>query len=112
MILSKQKIVTTTDLKIDRMDYSSEKLRKLQLVQLLSLLEIKRICDKHNIQYTPIGGTLLGTIRHKGFIPWDNDIDVGMLREEYNKFLEVAKNELRPDFFCRHTKQIQTILKQ
>jgi lipopolysaccharide cholinephosphotransferase len=83
------------------MEYSSEKLRKLQLVQLLSLLEIKRICDKHNIHYTPIGGTLLGTVRHKGFIPWDDDIDVGMLREEYNKFLEVAKNELRPEFFLQ-----------
>ena len=83
------------------MECSSERLRKLQLVQLLSLLEIKRICDKHNIHYTPIGGTLLGTIRHKGFIPWDDDIDVGMLREEYNKFLEVAKDELRPEFFLQ-----------
>lgn len=83
------------------MECSSERLRKLQLVQLLSLLEIKRICDKHNIHYTPIGGTLLGTVRHKGFIPWDDDIDVGMLREEYNKFLEVAKNELRPEFFLQ-----------
>lgn len=83
------------------MECSSERLRKLQLVQLLSLLEIKRICDKHNIHYTPIGGTLLGTVRHKGFIPWDDDIDVGMLREEYNKFLEVAKDELRPEFFLQ-----------
>lgn len=83
------------------MEYSSERLRKLQLVQLLPFLEIKRICDKHNIHYTPIGGTLLGTVRHKGFIPWDDDIDVGMLREEYNKFLEVAKNELRPEFFLQ-----------
>ncbi len=83
------------------MECSSERLRKLQLVQLLSFLEIKRICDKHNIHYTPIGGTLLGTVRHKGFIPWDDDIDVGMLREEYNKFLEVAKDELRPEFFLQ-----------
>jgi lipopolysaccharide cholinephosphotransferase len=83
------------------MEYSPERLRKLQLVQLLPFLEIKRICDKHNIHYTPIGGTLLGTVRHKGFIPWDDDIDVGMLREEYNKFLEVAKDELRPEFFLQ-----------
>jgi lipopolysaccharide cholinephosphotransferase len=83
------------------MEYSSERLRKLQLVQLLSLLEIKRLCDKHKIHYTPIGGTLLGTVRHKGFIPWDDDIDVGMLREEYNKFLDVAKDELRPGFFLQ-----------
>jgi len=83
------------------MECSPERLRKLQLVQLLSFLEIRRICDKHNIHYTPIGGTLLGTVRHKGFIPWDDDIDVGMLREEYNKFLEVAKNELRPEFFLQ-----------
>ena len=83
------------------MECSPERLRKLQLIQLLPFLEIKRICDKHNIHYTPIGGTLLGTVRHKGFIPWDDDIDVGMLREEYNKFLEVAKDELRPEFFLQ-----------
>ena len=83
------------------MEYNEETLNKLKKVQLLSLLEIIRICNKYNITYTPIGGTLLGTIRHKGFIPWDDDIDVGMLRTEYDRFLEVAKNELRPEFFLQ-----------
>lgn len=83
------------------MECDEETLNKLKKVQLLSLLEIIRICNKYHITYTPIGGTLLGTIRHKGFIPWDDDIDVGMLRTEYDRFLEVAKNELRPEFFLQ-----------
>ena len=83
------------------MGFDEDTLRKLKKVQLLTLLEIKRICDKYDIKYTPIGGTLLGTIRHQGFIPWDDDIDVGMLRSEYNRFIEAAKKELRPEFFLQ-----------
>lgn len=56
--------------------------------------EVVRICDKHNLKYYMLGGTMLGAIRHKGFIPWDDDIDLGMPRDDYEKFLELAQQEL------------------
>lgn len=78
-----------------------EKLRSLQLIELKILLEVKRICEKHSINYFLIGGTLLGSVRHHGFIPWDDDIDIGMLREDYVKFLDVALTELGSDFYLQ-----------
>ena len=74
---------------------SSEDLRRMQLLELEALKEFDRVCRKHNIKYVLSSGTMLGAIRHKGFIPWDDDADVSMLREEYNKFTAVA-NELDP----------------
>lgn len=70
------------------------KIKSIQNILLLYLLEIDRICRKHHIKYFLAGGTLLGAIRHKGFIPWDDDADVMMLREDYNKFLKVVQSEL------------------
>ena len=59
-----------------------------------SLEEFDRICRNHNLRYYAYYGTLLGTIRHKGFIPWDDDIDVAMFREDYNRFIHIAPQEL------------------
>lgn len=57
------------------------------------LKEIDRICRKHKIQYLMDAGTLLGAVRHKGFIPWDDDADVAFTRENYEKFKTVVRNE-------------------
>jgi len=69
-------------------------LRAVQLTQLELLQEVDRICRKCDIHYNIIAGTLLGAVRHRGFIPWDDDADVALLREEYDKFCEVCKTEL------------------
>lgn len=61
--------------------------------------ELDRICKKHGIKYYAEGGTLLGAARHKGFIPWDDDMDFAMLRDDYNKFCEVAPKEVESPFF-------------
>lgn len=73
---------------------TNDQLKRLQTIQMDMLLEVKRICGKHNIQYSLIGGTLLGAIRHKGYIPWDDDADIGMLREDYERFRIVCETEL------------------
>ena len=79
-------------------------LRALQLIELEGLKEIDRICRKYNIKYSLGGGTCLGQVRHGGFIPWDDDIDIDMTTENYRKFLEVAQKELNPNkFFLRCT---------
>ena len=76
-----------------------KELRAVQLAELYILKEIKRICVKYDIKYFLVGGTMLGAVRHKGFIPWDDDIDIAMVKEEYDKFLSIAPNELGDEFF-------------
>lgn len=76
-------------------------LRKAQNIMVEMLCEIDRICKKHNIEYYISDGTLLGAIRHKGFIPWDDDLDISMTRENYNKFQKVAIKEISKDYFVQ-----------
>ncbi|MDQ0974606.1 lipopolysaccharide cholinephosphotransferase [Neobacillus niacini] len=66
----------------------------LHQVDLDIVKEVIAICEKHDFTYYMLGGTMLGAIRHKGFIPWDDDIDLGIPRKDYDKFLEVAPREL------------------
>ena len=77
----------------------NETLRKLQLIELEMLIEVDRICKKNDIKYNLIGGTLLGAVRHGGFIPWDDDADVAMLRPEYEKFCEACNKDLNEQKF-------------
>ncbi len=76
-------------------------LRQVQLTQLEILTEVDKICRKHNIKYFLISGTLLGAVRHKGFIPWDDDVDIGMHRKDYDLFLEIAGRTLAKKYFCQ-----------
>lgn len=69
-------------------------IEKLHDVDLAIVKEVISICDNYNLKYYMLGGTMLGAIRHKGFIPWDDDIDLGMPREDYERFLIIAPKEL------------------
>lgn len=86
--------------------YKKLQLRRCQLKQLSMLEEIDRICQKHHIGYWLDGGTLLGAVRHKGFIPWDDDIDIAMRQEDLQRFIEVAPQEL-PDTLYLQSRQTE-----
>lgn len=80
---------------------NEDQLQKIHTLELKIALEIKRICEKNDIRYFLTAGTLLGAVRHGGFIPWDDDMDIGMLRNDYNKFIEVCKKDLGNEFFLQ-----------
>lgn len=73
-------------------------IQSVKCAQLDLLIELKRLCEKYEINYFLIGGTLIGAIRHDGFIPWDDDIDVGMLRSDYEKFRVVCAKDLCSEY--------------
>lgn len=77
-------------------------LKRLQEAELEILLAISETCEKAQVNWWMDSGTALGAMRHSGFIPWDDDIDVGMVREDYDRFLEAAP-ELLPEGFSLHT---------
>lgn len=92
-----------------------QQLRRLQLTELEILKVIDDICRKYNISYSLYAGTLLGAVRHQGFIPWDDDLDICMSRADYNRFYEawdkerpagylLQNKENSPDFTCSFTK--------
>jgi lipopolysaccharide cholinephosphotransferase len=83
----------------DEREKGETPLRQCQSVMLRMLKIFDYLCNKHRIQYFLVGGSLLGAIRHQGFIPWDDDLDVGMTRREYEKFVQYAVPELPQDIF-------------
>ena len=72
-------------------------MREEQQIMLSILKEFDRICRKNNLSYWLCSGTLLGAVRHKGFIPWDDDIDVSMERKDFEIFKKIALKDLRKD---------------
>ncbi|WP_172119757.1 LicD family protein [Actinomyces faecalis] len=73
-------------------------LRRVQRATTLVLAELHRVCTQLGLEYAVYGGTAIGAVRHQGFIPWDDDADVCMAREDYERFLELAPAHLRPGF--------------
>lgn len=86
------------------MNNFSYDLREIQKIEYTILCELDRICRNHNIAYFLDSGTAIGAVRHNGFIPWDDDIDVGMMREDYERFLEIAPGELNSKYFLESYK--------
>lgn len=80
-------------------EYDPWQLRELQRISTLILAEMDRVCSGLDIPYFIYAGTAIGSIRHGGFIPWDDDIDIGMFRSDYERFLEEAPSALGADFY-------------
>ena len=86
--------------------FKQQQLRSCQLKQLSILEEIDRICQKHHIGYWLDGGTLLGAVRHGGFIPWDDDIDIAMRKEDMERFIQIAPKELSGGLILQLPKKV------
>lgn len=74
-------------------EYDAETLQELKKMELELLRDFQELCDRHGLEYFAGGGTAIGAVRHQGFIPWDDDIDVNLYRDDYEKFLKYAKEE-------------------
>lgn len=94
-------------MKEDLSHYNADgtELRKLQLKMLNILVVVTDICKKHNLPYWISGGTLLGAKRHGGFIPWDDDIDIELMRKDYKKLLKILPKELPTDLYLQTPKE-------
>lgn len=80
-------------------DITAEDARGLKEVQLELLAELDRVCRLHDLPYFALYGTLLGAVRHQGFIPWDDDLDIGMLRDDYERLAQVIDQDLGDAYF-------------
>lgn len=78
------------------------KMKEIWAVELDLLAEFQRVCEKYNIHYFASGGTLLGAVRHQGFIPWDDDLDIEMFREDYIKLCEVGPKEFKEPYIFQN----------
>lgn len=91
---------------MENLSYTLEDLKHLQELELKILKEVASICEAHDLTYYAYAGTALGAIRHEGFIPWDNDMDIAMFRDDYEKLLKIMETELSDEYylihFCNH----------
>ena len=87
----------------------SEKMKKVWAVELELLDYFDKLCHKHNLQYFVDYGTLLGAVRHQGFIPWDDDIDIVMFRGEYEKLKVIAQEEVCEPYFFQNSYTVRYI---
>lgn len=92
-----------TTIDVHNLPPASGLLRTFQLAELELLKKVDRVCKKHGIQYWLDFGSMLGAIRHKGFIPWDDDVDIAMLRRDYEKFLSVLDEEFPADVYTTNS---------
>ena len=86
----------------------SAEMKKVWKVQMDLLRRLLEVCEKHHLRVWAEGGTLLGTVREHGYIPWDDDIDMAMLREDYDKLVRIAADEFEPPYFfqCGYTEKV------
>ena len=89
----------------------TKKMKKLWLVQMDILNMFINFCDKHGLTYWAEGGTLLGAVRHKGYIPWDDDIDILMMRDDYEKFISLAEKEFEYPYYIESKYESGTFAK-
>lgn len=87
----------------NRCDYKvTRQMKEVWAVMLDLLNELDRVCKKNNLKYYANGGTMLGAIRHKGFIPWDDDLDIMMMREDYDKLMAIGPKEFKHPYFLQN----------
>ena len=92
------------------MKISTDEMTALKKIEVEILKEFVAACDELGLRYYLLGGTLLGAIRHQGFIPWDDDIDVGMPRQDYEIFLEKGQELLSKNLFIQHLRSEENYL--
>lgn len=81
--------------------YSEEQIKKIQEIEIRNLKEIKRVCEKIGVEFFLYGGSLIGAVRHKGFVPWDDDLDIAMSRDDYMKFVKEAPKYLSDEYYLQ-----------
>ena len=81
--------------------YVDEKRKKIWAVELDLIKKFSDVCEKYNLSYFMDGGTLLGAVRHQGFIPWDDDVDVNMPRKDYDRLIQIASSEFQYPYFLQ-----------
>ena len=90
--------------------FQQESLRKFQLKLTSILIDFDKFCKKFNLEYAIVAGTLIGAYRHKGFIPWDDDIDVVMPRKDYEKLKEIDFSKEFGEYIFEDSREIQVIM--